>query len=37
MCPYYEFERTKHDFGPCPLIHDDELKDEWKVSRLLPQ
>ena len=31
MCPYEEFERTKHDVGPCPLIHDEELQAEWKV------
>ena len=32
MCPYEEFERTKHDVGPCPLIHDEELQAEWKVA-----
>lgn len=21
--------RTKHDFGPCPHVHDDDLKAEW--------
>lgn len=31
MCPYEEFERTKHDFGACPLIHDDDLKAQWEV------
>ncbi|EIE25974.1 hypothetical protein COCSUDRAFT_46447 [Coccomyxa subellipsoidea C-169] len=30
MCPYEEFERTKHDFGACPLIHDDDLKAQWE-------
>ncbi|CAK0773646.1 hypothetical protein CVIRNUC_004087 [Coccomyxa viridis] len=29
MCPYEEFERTKHDVGPCPLVHDDELKADF--------
>lgn len=24
-----EFERTKHDFGQCPLIHDDDAKERW--------
>ena len=33
MCPYEEFERTKHDVGPCPLIHDEELQAEWKVRQ----
>ncbi len=31
MCPYEEFERTKHDVGPCPLIHDDDLRDQFQV------
>ncbi|KAK9916020.1 hypothetical protein WJX75_007379 [Coccomyxa subellipsoidea] len=31
MCPYEEFERTKHDFGACPLIHDDDLKAQWEA------
>ena len=33
MCPYEEFERTKHDVGPCPLVHDDELKADFAVGR----
>ena len=24
-----EFERTKHDFGQCPLIHDEDAKERW--------
>ncbi len=24
-----EFERTKHDYGACPLIHDDDAKARW--------
>ena len=32
MCPYEEFERTKHDVGPCPLVHDDELKADFAVG-----
>jgi hypothetical protein len=36
MCPYEEFERTKHDFGACPLIHDDDLKAQWEVSIYQP-
>lgn len=35
MCSYEEFERTKHDVGPCPLIHDEELQAEWKVRPVL--
>lgn len=31
MCPYEEFERTKHDVGPCPLAHDDDLRDQFQV------
>jgi len=38
MCPYEEFERTKHDVGPCPLAlgHDEALKAEFDVRRLSP-
>ena len=32
MCPYEEFERTKHDVGPCPLLHDEELRADWQVG-----
>ncbi len=32
MCPYEEFERTKHDVGPCPFVHDDDLRDQFQVS-----
>ena len=34
MCPFEEFERTKHDVGPCPLAtgHDDDLRAEFEVS-----
>ena len=31
MCPYEEFERTKHDVGPCPLLHDEDLRADWQV------
>ena len=35
MCPFEEFERTKHDVGPCPLAmgHDDDLRAEFEVRR----
>ncbi|KAK9816303.1 hypothetical protein WJX74_004427 [Apatococcus lobatus] len=29
FCPYVEFERTKHDFGQCPLLHDEDAKERW--------
>ena len=33
MCPFEEFERTKHDVGPCPFAngHDEELRAEFEV------
>ena len=31
MCPHEEFERTKHDVGPCPLLHDEDLRADWQV------
>ena len=33
MCPFEEFERTKHDVGACPLLHDEDLKADWEVRR----
>jgi len=36
MCPYEEFQRTKHEVGPCPHIHDEELQAEWQVRALAP-
>ncbi|CAL5218741.1 g457 [Coccomyxa viridis] len=35
MCPFEEFERTKHDVGPCPLAagHDDDLRAEFEALR----
>ena len=31
MSVLQEFERTKHDFGQCPLIHDDDAKARWEA------
>jgi hypothetical protein len=36
MCPYEEFQRTKHEVGPCPHIHDEELQAEWQVGAVAP-
>ena len=36
MCPYEEFQRTKHEVGPCPHIHDEELQAEWLVRAHTP-
>ena len=29
FCPFTEFERTKHDFGLCTNLHDDNAKADW--------
>ena len=29
FCPFTEFERTKHDFGTCTNLHDDQTKADW--------
>jgi hypothetical protein len=40
FCPYEEFQRTKHDVGPCPMVHDDHCKvnpafmHDWAASSL---
>ena len=30
FCPFTEFERTKHDFGACQNLHDDNCKADWE-------
>ena len=29
ICPHELFTNTKSDLGPCKMIHDDELKEQY--------
>ena len=31
FCPHEEFDKTRTDFGPCPLVHDDRSKGQWEA------
>ncbi|KAK9808590.1 hypothetical protein WJX72_000153 [[Myrmecia] bisecta] len=31
LCPYEEFDKTKHEMGACPLVHDDDCKAQWEA------
>ena len=31
FCPHEEFDKTRTDFGVCPLIHDDRSKGQWEA------
>lgn len=31
FCPHEEFDKTRTDFGACPLVHDDRSKGQWEA------
>jgi len=32
FCPNIMFSNTKHDIGPCSMVHDDVLREEYVFS-----
>lgn len=32
QCPHDLFTNTKQDFGPCPKVHDESQKEEYKAA-----